>query len=72
MRTKRTIAVITTSRADYSLLYWPLRDLAAHPGLDLKIIALGPHLSPEFGCTVQEIEKEIPRRRPHRMPDELG
>jgi UDP-hydrolysing UDP-N-acetyl-D-glucosamine 2-epimerase len=55
---KRTIAVVTTSRADYSLLYWPLRDLAAHPDLDLKIIALGPHLSPEFGCTIQEIEKD--------------
>ncbi len=55
---KRTIAVVTTSRADYSLLYWPLRDLAAHPDLDLKIIALGPHLSPEFGCTVREIEKD--------------
>jgi UDP-hydrolysing UDP-N-acetyl-D-glucosamine 2-epimerase len=58
MRMKRTIAVVTTSRADYSLLYWPLRDLAAHPSFDLKIIALGPHLSPEFGSTVQEIEKD--------------
>ena len=58
MRMKRTIAVVTTSRADYSLLYWPLRDLSAHPCLDLKIIALGPHLSPEFGSTVQEIEKD--------------
>lgn len=55
---KRKIAVVTTSRADYSLLYWPLRDLAAHPDVDLKIVALGPHLSPEFGCTVQEIEKD--------------
>src|ERR1700722_6321977 len=55
---KRTIAVVTTSRADYSLLYWPLRDLAAHPGIDLKIVALGPHLSPEFGCTIREIEKD--------------
>src|SRR5580698_2383304 len=55
---KRTIAVVTTSRADYSLLYWPLRDLAAHPDIDLKIIALGPHLSPEFGCTVGEIERD--------------
>jgi UDP-hydrolysing UDP-N-acetyl-D-glucosamine 2-epimerase len=55
---KRTIAVVTTSRADYSLLYWPLRELAGHPDLDLKIIALGSHLSPEFGCTVREIEKD--------------
>jgi UDP-N-acetylglucosamine 2-epimerase (non-hydrolysing)/GDP/UDP-N,N'-diacetylbacillosamine 2-epimerase (hydrolysing) len=55
---KRKIAVVTTSRADYSLLYWPLQDLASHPDVDLKIVALGPHLSPEFGCTVREIEKD--------------
>ena len=55
---KRKIAVVTTSRADYSLLYWQLHDLASHPDVDLKIVALGPHLSPEFGCTVQEIEKD--------------
>jgi UDP-hydrolysing UDP-N-acetyl-D-glucosamine 2-epimerase len=55
---KRTIAVITTSRADYSHLYWPLRDLSNHESVDLRIIALGPHLSPEFGMTIQEIEKD--------------
>jgi UDP-hydrolysing UDP-N-acetyl-D-glucosamine 2-epimerase len=55
---KRKIAVVTTSRADYSLLYWPLRDLAAHPEVELRIVALGPHLSPEFGCTIQEIEHD--------------
>jgi UDP-hydrolysing UDP-N-acetyl-D-glucosamine 2-epimerase len=55
---KRTIAVITTSRADYGHLYWPLRDLSSHESVDLRIIALGPHLSPEFGNTIQEIEKD--------------
>jgi UDP-hydrolysing UDP-N-acetyl-D-glucosamine 2-epimerase len=55
---KRTIAVITTSRADYSHLYWPLRDLSENENVDLRIIALGSHLSPEFGNTVQEIEKD--------------
>ncbi len=55
---KRKIAVVTTSRADYSHLYWPIHDLAAHPNVDLKLIALGPHLSPEFGCTVKEIERD--------------
>jgi UDP-hydrolysing UDP-N-acetyl-D-glucosamine 2-epimerase len=55
---KRTIAVITTSRADYSHLYWLLRDLGAKEDVSLKIIALGPHLSPEFGNTIQEIEKD--------------
>ena len=54
----RKIAVVTSSRADYSHLYWPLRELAAHPAVELKLIALGPHLSPEFGCTASEIEKD--------------
>lgn len=58
MPEKRKIAVITTSRADYSHLHWPLRDLAVHPDVDLRLIVLGSHLSPEFGNTVQEIEKD--------------
>jgi UDP-hydrolysing UDP-N-acetyl-D-glucosamine 2-epimerase len=55
---KRIIAVITTSRADYSHLYWPLRDLSENESVDLRIVALGSHLSPEFGNTVREIEKD--------------
>jgi len=55
---KRRIGVITTSRADYSHLYWPLRELSAHPGVDLAIFALGAHLSPEFGSTLNEIERD--------------
>jgi UDP-hydrolysing UDP-N-acetyl-D-glucosamine 2-epimerase len=55
---KRRIAVITTSRADYGHLYWPLRDLSEHDQVDLKIVALGSHLSPEFGNTIQEIERD--------------
>jgi UDP-hydrolysing UDP-N-acetyl-D-glucosamine 2-epimerase len=55
---KRKIAVITSSRADYSHLYWPLRDLSKNENVDLKIVALGPHLSPEFGNTLQEIEND--------------
>jgi UDP-hydrolysing UDP-N-acetyl-D-glucosamine 2-epimerase len=55
---QRRIAVVTTSRADYSHLYWPLRDLSAHPRVDLQLIVLGPHLSPEFGHTVRQIERD--------------
>ena len=55
---KRTIAAITSSRADYSHLYWPLRDLANTEGIEVKLIALGSHLSPEFGNTIQELEKD--------------
>jgi UDP-N-acetylglucosamine 2-epimerase (non-hydrolysing)/GDP/UDP-N,N'-diacetylbacillosamine 2-epimerase (hydrolysing) len=56
--TKRRIGVVTTSRADYSHLYWPLRELAAAPDIDLGVFVLGPHLSPEFGNTIQEIERD--------------
>jgi UDP-hydrolysing UDP-N-acetyl-D-glucosamine 2-epimerase len=55
---KRAIAAVTTSRADYNHLYWPLHDLATHPEIDLKLIALGPHLSPEFGSSIGQIEKD--------------
>lgn len=58
---KRTIAVITSSRADYSHLYWPLKELAAHPDVELKLIVMGSHLAPTFGGTSKEIERdEIP------------
>jgi UDP-hydrolysing UDP-N-acetyl-D-glucosamine 2-epimerase len=55
---RRTIAVVTTSRADYSHLYWPLKELQDHPDADLRLIVLASHLSPEFGHTVREIEKD--------------
>jgi UDP-N-acetylglucosamine 2-epimerase (non-hydrolysing)/GDP/UDP-N,N'-diacetylbacillosamine 2-epimerase (hydrolysing) len=55
---KRRIGVVTSSRADYSHLYWPLRELAANPAIDLGVFALGAHLSPEFGSTIDEIERD--------------
>ena len=55
---RRRIGVVTTSRADYSHLYWPLRELAAHPHIELGVIALGPHLSPQFGTTLGEIGRD--------------
>ncbi|HIA26502.1 MAG TPA: UDP-N-acetylglucosamine 2-epimerase (hydrolyzing), partial [Planctomycetes bacterium] len=54
----RTIAVVTTSRADYGHLIWPLRDLRASEGIDLRIIALGAQMSPEFGETYRELERD--------------
>jgi UDP-hydrolysing UDP-N-acetyl-D-glucosamine 2-epimerase len=54
----RRIAVVTTSRADYSHLYWVLRDLDAHPSVELKLIATGAQLSHEFGTAVREIESD--------------
>ena len=54
----RRIAAITTSRADYGHLYWPLKELQAHPDIELELIVIGAHLSPEFGLTVDEVERD--------------
>lgn len=54
----RRIGVITTSRADYGHLYWPLRELQAHPDVELGLFVVGAHLSPAFGASVQEIERD--------------
>ena len=55
---KRRIAVVTTSRADYSHLYWPLKLLSEHPAVDLRLIVMASHLAPEFGATIREIERD--------------
>src|SRR6266705_2877174 len=54
----RKIAVVTTSRADAGHLHWILKDLAAHPQVDLRIISMGAHLSPEFGHTGKELHQK--------------
>lgn len=54
----KRIAVVTTSRADYSHLYWPLKAIEAHPEIDLQLIVMASHLSPEYGATVKEIEAD--------------
>jgi UDP-hydrolysing UDP-N-acetyl-D-glucosamine 2-epimerase len=54
----KTIAVVTTSRADYSHLYWPLKAMQSHADIDLQLIVMASHLSPEFGATVGEIEQD--------------
>lgn len=55
---KRRISVVTTSRADYSHLYWPLFELHQRTDVELGVIALGAHLSPEFGQTIRKIEND--------------
>ncbi len=55
MTKPRTVAAITTSRADFSHLVWPLRAIDAHEDLSLRLVETGAHLSPEFGATGHEI-----------------
>ena len=55
---KRRICVVTGSRAEYGLLYWLMREIQDDAELVLQIVATGMHLSPEFGLTHREIEKD--------------
>lgn len=54
----RHVAVITTSRADWSHLRWPLRELASRESMRVSLIATAAHMSHEFGTTVDEIRRE--------------
>ena len=54
----RKICIITGTRAEYGLLYWLMKGVDADKGLELQIIVTGMHLSPEFGNTYQQIEKD--------------
>ncbi len=54
----RKIAVVTGTRAEYGLLYWVIKGIHEASDLELQLIVTGMHLSPEFGLTVNKIEKD--------------
>ena len=54
----RKICVITGTRAEYGLMRWVMQGIKDDEELTLQIIATGMHLSPEFGLTYREIEKD--------------
>lgn len=55
----RKICVVTGTRAEYGLLFWLMKEIEADAELELQIIVTGMHLSPEFGLTYKEIEKDF-------------
>lgn len=55
----KKICVVTGTRAEYGLLYWLLKEIQEEKNLQLQLIVTGMHLSPEFGLTYKEIEKEF-------------
>lgn len=55
----RRVCVVTGTRAEYGLLYWLLKEIEADKDLELQLIVTGMHLSPEFGLTYKEIEREF-------------
>ena len=56
---KRKICVVAGTRAEYGLLYWLMKKIESDKELQLQLIVTGMHLSPEFGLTYQEIEKDF-------------
>lgn len=58
MRERPIICVVTSSRAGYGLLLPVMQHIADSPHLELRVVATGMHLSPEFGLTYKEIVKD--------------
>ena len=52
------ICVATGTRAEYGLLRPLMTAIKNEPNWQLQILVTGAHLSPEFGLTFQEIEKD--------------
>lgn len=53
----RKVCIVTGSRAEYDLLRWVMQGVKYDQDLTLQTIVTGMHLSPEFGLTYQEIER---------------
>jgi len=58
MNNKRTICVVSSSRADYNHLHLLMTEINKSPKLDLKIIVTGMHMIKECGLTYREILKD--------------
>ncbi len=56
---KRKICVVTGTRAEFGLLFWLMKEIDESKEMDLQVIVTGMHLSPEFGLTYKEIEKDF-------------
>jgi GDP/UDP-N,N'-diacetylbacillosamine 2-epimerase (hydrolysing) len=55
---KKIISILTATRAEYGLLKPIIAKLNTVEEFDVRIVATGAHLSPEFGLTYQEIEED--------------
>ena len=54
----RKVCLITGTRAEYGLLYWLMKEIESAKDLKLQLVVTGMHLSPEFGNTFEQIEKD--------------
>lgn len=54
----KNITIITSTRAEYGLLWPVIQKVAAAQDLQLQLVVTGAHLCARFGNTVQEIEAD--------------
>lgn len=54
----KKICIVTATRAEYGLLRPIIAALNTVKEFDVKIVATGMHLSPEFGLTYKEVEQD--------------
>ena len=54
----KKLCVITTTRAEYGLLFWLMKGIQEDPEYQLQIVATGTHLSAEFGSTIDQIRED--------------
>ncbi|EKO5124731.1 UDP-N-acetylglucosamine 2-epimerase [Vibrio fluvialis] len=54
----RKVCIFTGGRAEYGLLRPLLQELKDDENVELQLLVSGMHLSPEFGLTYKEIEKD--------------
>ena len=52
------VGVLTSSRADFGIYLPLLKKFNGDKAFEIEIIAFGTHLSPFYGYTVEQIEKE--------------
>lgn len=60
MKSKKKIAYISGTRADFGLMTPILKAIDISPNLSLQMYATGAHLMNDFGLTFKQVKKEFP------------
>ena len=54
----KQIVILTSTRADYGLLSCVIKKLMCDKEVNVRVVATGMHLSPEFGLTYKDVEND--------------
>ena len=58
----KKICVVTTTRAEYGLLYWLIKEIQKSDKFQLQLVVGGTHLLEEYGKTINNIEFKIDKQ----------